>query len=114
MDWRNSWAVADNSQESARMVDPAEVRTPAADVEIKEMKTSTVTAKIMNMKTLSSFLTTESRSFNEAVMDFLSRPISTQTASNSSIVISPFMSLSNMLKAASASSSFWKAFRRSS
>ncbi|KAI7724395.1 hypothetical protein KC322_g104 [Hortaea werneckii] len=91
-----------------------EVSTPAAEVEIREMNTRSVMTTTMNMKTSSSLPTTESRSFNDAVMDLRSRPISTHTASSSSIEMSPFISLSNMLKAASASSSFSKASRKSS
>ena len=113
-DCKNSWAVAENSQERAKTVDPADVSTPEADVEINEMKTKIVMTVTINKKTSSNLETTESRSFNDAVIALRSRPISTQTASSSSIEMSPFKSLSNIVKAASASSSFSNAGRRSS
>jgi hypothetical protein len=113
-DWRNSWAVAENSQERARTEDPSDVKTPDAEVEIMETKTRIVMMATMNMKMSSSFETTESRSFKDAVIAFRSRPISTQTASSSSIEMSPFRSLSNMVNAAVASSSLSKAGFKSS
>lgn len=106
--------MAENNQDKARRVEPADVRTPDAEVEIKEMKTRIVMTATMNMNTSSSFETTESRSLRDAVMALRSRPISTQTASSSSIEISPLRSLSNMENAAVASSSLSKAGRRSS
>ena len=110
---RSSWAVAEKSHERASSAEPAEVSTPAAEVEIREISTRIVITTTMNMKTSSSFETTESRSLSEAVMDLRSRPISTQTASSSSMEMSPFMSLSNMVNAASASSELSKADFRS-
>src|ERR1700730_17362128 len=95
-DWRNSCAVAEKSQERAKTVEPADVRTPEADVEINEMRTKIVMTATMNKKTESNFDTTESRSFSDAVIALRSRPISTQTASSSSMEISPFKSLSNI------------------
>lgn len=86
----------------------------AAEVDMIETKTKMVMIATMNSRTSSSLETTESRSLSDAVIAFRSRPISTQTASSSSIEISPFKSLSNIVKAASASSSLSKAGRRSS
>lgn len=63
-----------------------------ADVEMRETKTNseiTATAK-SNMS--ASFETTASRSLSDENRAFRSRPISTQTASSSSIEISPFKS----------------------
>src|SRR5580698_6916721 len=85
IDWRNSWAVAEKSQDSARSVDPADAKTAAPDFKISVMKTRIVMMKTMKKKTWSSFDTTESKSLSDAVIDFRSRPISTQTASSSSI-----------------------------
>src|ERR1700743_570773 len=114
IDCRNSWAVAEKSQDRASKVDPAEVSTAAPELDIRLTQTRIVMMKTMKKNTWSSFETTESRSFKDAVMDFLSRPISTQTASSSSMEMSPFMSLSKVVNAASASSSLSNTGRRSS
>ena len=74
---RNSCAVAENNHESASTVPEAEEMMLAVDEETKLRKTRITITATRKVKTLSSLLTTLSRSFKLAIMAFRSRPIST-------------------------------------
>lgn len=74
---RNSCAVAENNHESASTVPEAEEMILAVEVETKLRKTRITITTTMKVKTLSSLLTTLSRSFKLAMIAFRSRPIST-------------------------------------
>jgi hypothetical protein len=112
--WRNSWAVACSNQDNPSTKVPVEVRAAAAELEMMLMKTIITMTTMRNIKTSSSFLITESRSFSDAAMAFFSRCISLHTISSSSIDMSPFKSLSKTPKQVSESSWVAKAGYRSS
>ena len=74
--------IAAKDQDRARIAEPAEVRTPAANMETREVRMMTATTNTTKERTLTSLLTTKSKAFNEAVVFFRSRPVLVETTSN--------------------------------